>query len=126
MKVDETRTQAKPLADQEFQTSVDHVLKNQILNERYMIFDQVGSGAYGSIYQCGDLKKPKHHLVTKISDDVEHLGNEIEALTLLRAHYKKNEKEYPYEYFPRCTSKGLFLYNTCDPNQNIVGIKTDE
>ena len=91
-----------------------------------MIFNKLGAGSYGSIHDCGDLEKPKHHLVTKISDNVEILGNEIEAIVELRAHHKKHEKEYPYDYFPRCTTKGLFLYNTVDTSKDITCIKTNQ
>ena len=56
-----------------------------------MVFNQIGSGSYGSIFRCGDLNKPKHHLVVKISDNIEVLGNEIEAVLKLRSHYKSNE-----------------------------------
>ena len=91
-----------------------------------MVLDLIGSGSYGSIYKCGDLEKPKHHLVVKISDKVEILGQEIEALIELRNHYKKNQSEYPYDYFPRCVNKGLLLVDTSDTSKDIICIKNDE
>ena len=102
------------------------VLKDQILNERYMVFNQIGSGCYGSIFRCGDLNKPKHHLVIKISENIEVLGNEIEAVIQLRAHHKENESAYPYDYFPRCISKGLFVFDAQNPKKEIQCLQTSK
>jgi hypothetical protein len=74
-----------------------------------MISDKLDSGSFGSIYTCVDLEKPHNSLVIKISDNYNILGIEIEALIEIRSKNKHSDFTYPYEYFPKCLTKGMFL-----------------
>ena len=75
-----------------------------------MATEKFDEGSFGTIYDCCDLKKPHHNYVIKISDNFKILGAEVEALIALRKQQKESEYTYPYEYFPRCIDKGMFLF----------------
>ena len=81
-----------------------------------MVSNKLDSGSFGSIFTCVDLEKPKHNYVIKISENYRILGVEIEALVDLRQQSKTSKYIYPYEYFPKCISKGMFLLDTSDEN----------
>ena len=54
----------------------------------------------------------------KISENYRILGIEIEALVDFRNQSKSSIYTYPYDYFPRCISKGMFLLDTNSPDEN--------
>lgn len=76
-----------------------------------MISHPLDEGAFGNIYECIDLNKPKSNYVMKVSDNYQMLGKEIQALSDLRKQGKNSEFKYPYDYVPKCISKGMFLYD---------------
>lgn len=86
-------------------------LQGKVLKQRYMISHPLDEGAFGNIYECIDLNKPKHNYVIKISDNYQMLGKEIQALADLRKQEKNSGCTYPYDYVPKCVTKGMFLYD---------------
>ena len=82
-----------------------------------MVNTKLDSGSFGTIFQCVDLEKPKHNYVIKISENYKILGVEIEALVDFRNQSKSSKYTYPYDYFPRCISKGMFLLDTSNPDE---------
>ena len=68
-----------------------------------------------------DMEKPKNSLVIKISENYRIMGFEIEALIEIRSQNKKMGRSNPYEYFPKCLTKGMILFDST----NSLSIEKD-
>ena len=85
-----TQVARQTVEEDQQETELLKIVRGQVLNEG-KVLEQIGSGAYGSIFRYENMCKPKSRLVVKISDNIRVLGNEIETIIKLRAHHKINE-----------------------------------
>ena len=97
-------------------------LEGQVIKKRYMIMHALDKGSFGTIYECVDLNKPDSVFVMKVSDNYQMLGREIEALKSIKAIIKQQKIQYPYDFVPLISGKGMFIFDkdgSGDQNQSM-------
>ena len=89
-----------------------------------MISHPLDEGCFGNIYECVDLNKPKNIFVIKVSSNYEMLGKEIQCLSDIKNSIKASNYSYPYDFVPKCVTKGMFLYEQIE-NENQPKAEAD-
>jgi serine/threonine protein kinase len=82
-----------------------------------MVSHPLDKGSFGTVYECIDLNMPNQLFVIKVSDNYQMLGREIEALKSIKNSELARGIVYPYEYVPVVISKGMFILETPDGDQ---------
>ena len=79
-----------------------------IVNDRYVISNKIGAGAFGSVYSCRDNLYPREKLVMKISSNRGIAENEVTTLEKIMTTAKENKGDKMESNFPQIICKGFF------------------
>ena len=90
-----------------------------------MISHPLDEGCFGNIFECVDLNKPKNTFVIKVSSNYEMLGKEIQCLSDIKNSVKASNFKYPYDYVPKCVTKGMFLFEKLGDEEQMKNQESD-
>ena len=82
-------------------------LSGNVISGQYLVGNLVGCGQFGSVYDVSDLLCPgSKQYVIKISDDLQIMAKEIQAMRAFKKCHQENAHEVP-----EIRSYGIFVWN---------------